>query len=113
MAAIVAIQLRRFNELIAQQGLELEATDAAVSLLSREGFDPDFGARPLKRAIQRLVQDPLANLVLSGEVGDGQRIALDAVAGELVLTASEKNPDEVGRKTAKDEVDAFETEIVG
>ncbi len=85
MAAIVRIQLERFNELLAHQGLTVEATDAAVELLARHGFDPDFGARPLKRAIQQLVQDPLANLVLAGEVGSDQTIRLDVVDGEIVL----------------------------
>ncbi|MGD8441275.1 MAG: ATP-dependent chaperone ClpB [Holophagae bacterium] len=85
MAAIVRIQLERFNELLAHQGLRVEASDAAVELLARHGFDPDFGARPLKRAIQQLVQDPLANLVLAGEVGPDQTIRLDVVDGEIVL----------------------------
>jgi len=85
MAKIVHIQLARLNEVLSQQGLTLEATDAAVDRLAREGFDPDFGARPLKRAIQRLVQDPLANMVLAGEVGENQRVLLDVEGGELVL----------------------------
>jgi ATP-dependent Clp protease ATP-binding subunit ClpB len=85
MAEIVHIQLARFNELLAQQGLALEVTDAAADRLAREGFDPDFGARPLKRAIQRLVQDPLANMVLAGALGENQRVLLDVEDGELVL----------------------------
>jgi ATP-dependent Clp protease ATP-binding subunit ClpB len=85
MAEIVHIQLARLNELLAQQGLELETSDAGVDRLAREGFDPDFGARPLKRAIQRLVQDPLANMVLAGELGESQRVLLDVENGELVL----------------------------
>jgi len=85
MAEIVKIQLARFNELLAQQGLAIEAGDEAVRLLATHGFDPDFGARPLKRAIQHLVQDPLANLVLAGEIGPDQIIRLDVEDGELVL----------------------------
>jgi ATP-dependent Clp protease ATP-binding subunit ClpB len=85
MAAIVAIQLDRLNRLLEPQGLVVTASDAAVARLAREGFDPDFGARPLKRTIQRLVQDPLANMVLAGEVGDGARILVDVVDGELSL----------------------------
>jgi ATP-dependent Clp protease ATP-binding subunit ClpB len=85
MERIVHIQLDRFNELLAQQGLRIEATDEAARLLARHGFDPDFGARPLKRAIQQLVQDPLANLVLAGEVGPDQTVILGVDAGELVL----------------------------
>jgi ATP-dependent Clp protease ATP-binding subunit ClpB len=85
MAAIVAIQLDRLNRLLEPQGLLLTASDSAVARLAREGFDPDFGARPLKRTIQRLVQDPLANMVLAGEVGDGARILVDVIDGELTL----------------------------
>jgi ATP-dependent Clp protease ATP-binding subunit ClpB len=82
---IVHIQLASLNRLIADQGLSIEATDAASRLLAREGFDPDFGARPLKRTIQRMVQDPLARMVLAGEIGPGTRVVLDVEGGELVL----------------------------
>jgi ATP-dependent Clp protease ATP-binding subunit ClpB len=85
MQAIVRIQLGELNTLLADQRLHLQASDAAVELLARAGFDPDFGARPLKRTIQRLVQDPLANLVLAGEVDDDDIIELDVEAGELRL----------------------------
>jgi len=85
MEAIVHIQLDLFNELLAQQGLAVEASDEAARLLARHGFDPDFGARPLKRTIQQLVQDPLANLVLAGEVSPDQTVMLDVDDGELVL----------------------------
>jgi len=85
MESIVHIQLDRFNELLAQQGLAVEVFDEAARLLARHGFDPDFGARPLKRAIQHLVQDPLANLVLAGDVVAGQVIRLEVNDGELVL----------------------------
>jgi ATP-dependent Clp protease ATP-binding subunit ClpB len=82
---IVHIQLAILNRLLADQGLEVKATNAAARLLAHEGFDPDFGARPLKRTIQRLVQDPLARMVLSGEVGPGTRILLDVDDGTLIL----------------------------
>ncbi len=85
MEKIVRIQLERFNELLAEQGLTVEATEAAIELLARHGFDPDFGARPLKRAIQQLVQDPLANLVLAGEIGPDQTIRVDVADGRLVI----------------------------
>jgi ATP-dependent Clp protease ATP-binding subunit ClpB len=88
MEAIVRIQLDRFNVLLEQQGLRVVATDEAARVLARHGFDPDFGARPLKRAIQHLVQDPLANLVLAGEVGPDQVIHLEAPDGELILRAA-------------------------
>ncbi len=82
---IVHIQLANLNRLLADQGLVIEATEDAARLLAREGFDPDFGARPLKRTIQRLVQDPLATKVLAGDVGPGTRIQLDVEDGKLVL----------------------------
>jgi ATP-dependent Clp protease ATP-binding subunit ClpB len=82
---IVHIQIANLNRLLAGQGLEVEATGDAARFLAHEGFDPDFGARPLKRTIQRLVQDPLANLVLAGDIGAGTRILLDVIDGELVL----------------------------
>jgi ATP-dependent Clp protease ATP-binding subunit ClpB len=85
MEQIVRIQLARFNELLGQQGLAVSASDDAVRLLARHGFDPDFGARPLKRTIQHLVQDPLANLVLAGEAGPDQTVRLEVVDGELIL----------------------------
>ena len=77
-----------FNRLLADQGLTVKASEDAARLLAHEGFDPDFGARPLKRTIQRLVQDPLARMVLSGEVGPGTRIQLDVEGGELVIHTS-------------------------
>jgi ATP-dependent Clp protease ATP-binding subunit ClpB len=85
---IVHIQLANLNRLLADQGLEVGATDDAARFLAHEGFDPDFGARPLKRTIQRLVQDPLARMVLSGEVGPGTRIQLEVEGGELVIHTS-------------------------
>jgi ATP-dependent Clp protease ATP-binding subunit ClpB len=84
---IVHIQLANLNRLLADQGLVVEATAAAARVLAHHGFDPDFGARPLKRTIQRLVQDPLARMVLAGEVGPGTHILLDVEGGELTLEA--------------------------
>ena len=85
---IAHIQLANLNRLLADQGLEVVATDAAARFLAHDGFNPDFGARPLKRTIQRLVQDPLARMVLSGEVGPGTQIQLDVDGDEFVLTTS-------------------------
>ena len=85
---IVHIQLANLNRLLADQGLVVEATDEAAKYLAHEGFDPDFGARPLKRTIQRLVQDPLARMVLAGEVGPGTTIELEVDDGTLVLRAT-------------------------
>jgi ATP-dependent Clp protease ATP-binding subunit ClpB len=86
MTQIVRIQLERLNTLLADRRIRVRADDDAVALLGRLGYDPDFGARPLKRTIQKQVQDPLAHLVLSGQIGDGDTVALEAVDGELRLT---------------------------
>ncbi len=85
---IVHIQLERLNRLLAQQGLRLDASEAAIEQLADEGYDPDFGARPLKRVIQRQIQDPLANMVLAGEVGEGQVVVLDVDDGHFVFEAT-------------------------
>jgi ATP-dependent Clp protease ATP-binding subunit ClpB len=69
---IVRIQLRRLEHLMADRGMQLEVTPEALDYLAEAGWDPDFGARPLKRAIQREVQDPLALQVLSGELHAGE-----------------------------------------
>ena len=79
---IVEIQLGYLRKLLAERKLEIELTPAARQLLYREGYDPQFGARPLKRAIQRLIQDPLAMKVLNGEVLPGDRVTVDANLGK-------------------------------
>lgn len=82
---IVDIQLAGLRKRLAERGIKLELTDAARDILAEEGYDPTFGARPLKRAIQRMIQDPLARRVLSGEFADGATIRVDA-GREGVLT---------------------------
>jgi ATP-dependent Clp protease ATP-binding subunit ClpB len=74
---IVLIQLRRFQPLLAERGLELELTDRGVALIAARGYDPVYGARPLKRAIQKLVIDPLAKAILAGEFGPGEKLVAD------------------------------------
>jgi len=71
---IVDLQLARMDALLAEKKITLEVTPEAKALLARDGYDPAFGARPLKRAIQRLVQNPLAMAVLEGKFKDGDRI---------------------------------------
>jgi ATP-dependent Clp protease ATP-binding subunit ClpB len=75
---IIEIQLGQLRKLVAERRVEIELTPAARQLLYREGYDPQFGARPLKRAIQRLVQDPLAMKILNGEILPGDRVLVDA-----------------------------------
>jgi ATP-dependent Clp protease ATP-binding subunit ClpB len=82
---IVQLQLRRLRDRLAERGIELELTDNAKELLIEEGWDPAFGARPLKRAIQRLVENPLALLLLDGRFAEGDRITAYADRGEIVF----------------------------
>jgi ATP-dependent Clp protease ATP-binding subunit ClpB len=74
---IVEIQLARLRERLAERRITLEVTDAAMAVLAREGFDPAFGARPLKRVIQREIGDRAAVLILEGKAGDGATIRVD------------------------------------
>jgi ATP-dependent Clp protease ATP-binding subunit ClpB len=83
IAAIVELQLQRLRERLAERGIELELTDAAKEALAEEGWDPAYGARPLKRAIQRLVENPLALRLLEGDFADGDTIRVDAEDGEI------------------------------
>jgi len=85
--AIVAIQLERLNRLLADRRIRVEADDEAAEFLAREGYDAEFGARPLKRTIQRLVQDPLARMSLAGEIAEGDVVGLSVKNGALVLAA--------------------------
>jgi ATP-dependent Clp protease ATP-binding subunit ClpB len=82
---IVDIQLGRIDRLLADKNLALEVTDGAKDLLADEGYDPAFGARPLKRALQKNVLDPLAIRLLQGEFRPGDRIVAEARGGELVF----------------------------
>jgi ATP-dependent Clp protease ATP-binding subunit ClpB len=84
--AIVDIQVGALAARLEDRKLALELTDGARDLLAEEGYDPAFGARPLKRLIQRMIQDPLAMRLLSGEIHDGDTVRVDAVDGELVLS---------------------------
>jgi ATP-dependent Clp protease ATP-binding subunit ClpB len=77
LGEIVGIQLQHVSNLLAERGLKLEISPAALTWLADVGYDPEFGARPLKRAIQREVQDPLALKLLSGEYSEGDTIKID------------------------------------
>jgi len=78
LVKIIELRLEDVRRLLAERKISLELTDAAKELLFTEGFDPNFGARPLKRAIQKLVQDPLALKILDGEVLHGDHVVVDA-----------------------------------
>jgi ATP-dependent Clp protease ATP-binding subunit ClpB len=89
MGPIVDIQLSRVRKLLADRKVKLELTDAARAWLGRVGYDPVYGARPLKRAVQKYLQDPLADAILRGEVPDGSTIMIDEGEGALTLRTGE------------------------
>jgi ATP-dependent Clp protease ATP-binding subunit ClpB len=75
---IVEIQIKRLNKILAEHKIRLELTDEAKEFLSDKGFDPDYGARPLKRAIQEYVQNPLSLKILEGEFTEDDAVEVDA-----------------------------------
>jgi ATP-dependent Clp protease ATP-binding subunit ClpB len=83
---IVDLQLEQLARRLASRRLTLDVTPAAKAYLAREGYDPQFGARPLKRTIQRLVQDPLAIKLLEGEFSEGDTVTVDVHGDEMVFT---------------------------
>jgi ATP-dependent Clp protease ATP-binding subunit ClpB len=97
LAAIVDLQLERLRKTLAGRRIELLVTDAARRLLAEEGYDPAFGARPLKRVIQRRLQDPLALKLLDGTFEPGDTVAADAPSGAIVLEKRAHAPAGAGR----------------
>jgi ATP-dependent Clp protease ATP-binding subunit ClpB len=85
MAAIVDIQIGRLQKLLSDRKLTLTLDDAARTWLANRGYDPAYGARPLKRVIQKQVQDPLAEQLLAGKIKDGDTVKLTVRSGALVI----------------------------
>jgi len=85
LGEIVELQLARLRARLADRGLELELTDEAKQVIADAGWDPTYGARPLKRALQRMVENPLALRLLEGKFGEGETVRVDAKDGELVF----------------------------
>ena len=85
IANVVRLQMNAVKRMLEPQGFELNITDAAVDILAQEGFDPEFGARPVKRAIQRCVLNELSRKILSEEVSREKPITIDAVGEQLVF----------------------------
>ncbi len=108
LAGIVDIQLRRVAQRLAEKGLRLEVSEAAREYLAEVGYDPAFGARPLKRAIQRELLDPLSLKVLAGDFGEGDAIRVDR--GESGLTF-QRLPNT--QPSNEEEPDVIEGEVVG
>ncbi len=89
LGEIVELQLERLRERLAERDLELELTDAAKEAIAEAGWDPAYGARPLKRAIQRLLENRLAVRLLEGDFTGGDTIVVDAQNGDLVFTKAD------------------------
>jgi ATP-dependent Clp protease ATP-binding subunit ClpB len=98
LVRIIELRLEDLRRLLADRKISIELTDAAKELLFTQGYDANFGARPLKRAIQKLVQDPLALKILDGEILHGDHIVIDAdkKAGKMKFEVSKR----VGEKQA-------------
>jgi ATP-dependent Clp protease ATP-binding subunit ClpB len=90
MGPIVDIQVARLQKLLEDRKIRIELTDAARAWLGRVGYDPVYGARPLKRAIQKYLQDPLADKILAGEIKDGQVVRVDEGDGGLVIAPADE-----------------------
>jgi ATP-dependent Clp protease ATP-binding subunit ClpB len=85
MSKIVEIQLVRLQKLLEERKITLSLDDSAKAWLADKGYDPTYGARPLKRVIQREVQDPLAEKILSGEVPDGSSVRVTGGTEHLLF----------------------------
>uniref|UniRef100_UPI004047B954 ATP-dependent chaperone ClpB n=2 Tax=Yoonia sp. TaxID=2212373 RepID=UPI004047B954 len=99
MAGIVTIQLGLLDKRLAGREIRLDLSDGALKWLADEGYDPVFGARPLKRVIQRAVQDPLAEMILAGDVMDGATVSVDVgpdglIVGDRVAPSNRPRPDD-------------------
>ena len=101
MTGIVAIQLRRLQKLLAERKIVLEVDDAARRWLADAGYDPVYGARPLKRVIQRELQNPLATELLEGRIQDGDAVRVSASALGLLLEPPHRADADAARPAAK------------
>ena len=108
LEAIVELETRALAKRLAERKIELELTPAAKALIAHEGYDPAYGARPIRRTIQRLILDPLAQKVLSGEYTDGDTVFVDAEDGQIQFW-NEEFADQTakGRKDKKRPVGAL------
>jgi ATP-dependent Clp protease ATP-binding subunit ClpC len=89
---IVGLELRKVAQRLEEHSIKLEATTEAVNRLAEDGYDPDMGARPLKRTIQQRVEDPLSDALLAGDFADGDSILVDVVDDEIRLRKAEPQP---------------------
>jgi len=96
IAKIIDIQLERLRKTLEERGITIELDDSAKELIVQEGYDPVYGARPLKRAIQTLIQNPLAVKLLKSEVASGQTVKIAAENGEMKFAAMESEQKAAG-----------------
>jgi ATP-dependent Clp protease ATP-binding subunit ClpB len=82
---IVSLQIKQLKKMVAKNNVQIEVTDGALELLSENGFDPQYGARPLKRLIQKEIVNELSKRLLAGEVTGDNKIVIDADKGEIVF----------------------------
>ena len=90
MGAIVGIQLERLQKLLSDRKITIDLDEEARSWLANKGYDPAYGARPLKRVIQKDVQDPLAEKILLGEIADGSRVKITSGSDRLIFRTSKE-----------------------
>jgi ATP-dependent Clp protease ATP-binding subunit ClpB len=90
LVKIIELRLEDLRRLLAERKISIELTDPAKDLVFTDGFDPNFGARPLKRAIQKLIQDPLAMKILDGEILHGDHVVVDAAKGKMKFQVSRR-----------------------
>jgi ATP-dependent Clp protease ATP-binding subunit ClpB len=82
---IVAIQIKKLGSRLAERNIKLDLSDAAMSLIAEKGYDPVYGARPLKRVIQQMIENPLSMEILKGKVADGARLSAEVEGDRLVF----------------------------
>ncbi|MCA9000747.1 MAG: AAA family ATPase [Planctomycetes bacterium] len=95
LGGIVKVQIERLAQHLADQDLAIELTDAAQAQLAKEGYDPEYGARPLKRAIQKRILNPIADAILAGQLSPGQVAHIDWTGSEFKIEAKEENHEEM------------------
>ncbi|GAG56880.1 unnamed protein product, partial [marine sediment metagenome] len=87
---ILDLMLNEVKELLKEKEIKLELTEEAKNLIAKEGYDPDFGARPLRRAIQRLIENPLSEKILEGKFKQGDTVTVEIKEGNIVLKKKEE-----------------------
>ena len=113
LEAIVELLVAKLRARLADQDIGLEVSAAARAFLAKEGYEPAFGARPLRRLITRVLANPVANKILAGDVGPGDTVAVDAKDGALAITKAATKKAKVGKKGPAGAGEVIEGEVVG